>query len=44
MSFDSRNFLHTEGQPAIEFADRASLYSYHLVTLPEKYGEVIPQQ
>ncbi|MEH2168642.1 MAG: DUF6745 domain-containing protein [Nostoc sp.] len=43
MRFDNQNRLHAEGQPAIEFTDRFSLYSYHGVTLPEKYGKVHPQ-
>lgn len=29
-------------EPAIEFIDGYSLYSYHGVTLPEKYGKVHP--
>ncbi|WP_242048276.1 MULTISPECIES: DUF6745 domain-containing protein [Nostocaceae] len=42
--FDNQNRLHAEGEPAIEYADGYSLYSYHGVTLPEKYGKVHPQQ
>jgi hypothetical protein len=42
--FDNQNQLHAEGEPAIEFADGYSIYSYHGVTLPEKYGKVHPQQ
>ncbi|MBE9208106.1 hypothetical protein IQ244_16545 [Nostoc sp. LEGE 06077] len=42
--FDNENRLHAEGEPAIEFADGYSLYSYHGVTLPERYGKVHPQQ
>lgn len=42
--FDNQNQLHAEGEPAIEFTDGYSIYSYHGVTLPEKYGKVHPQQ
>ncbi|BCL36900.1 DUF6745 domain-containing protein [Nostoc sp. MS1] len=42
--FDNQNQLHAEGEPAIEFADGYSIYSYHGVTLPEKYGKVHPQR
>lgn len=41
---DNENRLHAEGEPAISFADGYSLYSYHGVTLPEKYGIVHPNQ
>ncbi|MEH1799522.1 MAG: DUF6745 domain-containing protein [Nostoc sp.] len=44
LRFDNQNRLHAEGEPAIEFTDGYSLYSYHGVTLPEKYGEIPPQQ
>lgn len=44
MRFDNENGLHAEGEPAIEFTDGFSLYSYHGVTLPEKYGKIHPQQ
>lgn len=44
MSFDSENFLHAECQLAIEFADSSGLYSYHGVTLPQKYGKFIQKQ
>ncbi|OUL31245.1 hypothetical protein BV372_20700 [Nostoc sp. T09] len=44
LRFDNQNRLHSEGEPAIEYADGFSLYSYHGVTLPEKYGKVHPQQ
>ncbi|WP_375509848.1 DUF6745 domain-containing protein [uncultured Nostoc sp.] len=44
LSFDNQNRLHAEGEPAIEFTDGYSLYSYHGVTLPEKYGKIHPQQ
>nr|WP_242051178.1 hypothetical protein [Nostoc spongiaeforme] len=44
LRFDNENRLHAEGEPAIEYADGYSLYSYHGITLPEKYGKVHPQQ
>ncbi|PHJ61452.1 hypothetical protein VF14_23575 [Nostoc linckia z18] len=44
LRFDNQNRLHAEGEPAIEYADGFSLYSYHGVTLPEKYGKVHPKQ
>ncbi|MHC5725683.1 MAG: DUF6745 domain-containing protein [Nostoc sp.] len=44
LSFDNQNRLHAEGEPAIQFIDGYSLYSYHGVTLPEKYGKIHPQQ
>lgn len=44
LSFDSENRLHAEGEPAIQFTDGYSLYSYHGITLPEKYGKLPPSQ
>ncbi|MHC5737849.1 DUF6745 domain-containing protein [Nostoc sp.] len=44
LRFDNENRLHAEGESAIEFTDGYSLYSYHGVNLPEKYGKVHPQQ
>lgn len=44
LSFDSQHRLHAEGDPAIQFADGYSLYSYHGVTLPEKYGKIHPNE
>lgn len=44
LSFDSQDRLHAEGKPAIQFADGWGLYSYHGVTLPEKYGAVHPRE
>jgi hypothetical protein len=44
LRFDNQNRLHAEGEPAIEFTDGYSLYSYHGVTLPEKYGKIQPHQ
>ncbi|WP_449418130.1 DUF6745 domain-containing protein [Phormidium nigroviride] len=44
LSFDSQQRLHAEGSPAIQFADGFSVYAYHGVRLPEKYGKVHPQQ
>ena len=40
--FDNQYRLHAEGQPAIQFSDGYSLYSYHGVTLPEEYGKIHP--
>ncbi|MEP0857248.1 DUF6745 domain-containing protein [Trichocoleus sp. DQ-U1] len=44
LSFDNQQRLHAEGAPAIQFADGYSLYAYHGVTLPEKYGKLHPNQ
>ncbi|MDB9513243.1 hypothetical protein PN499_18785 [Kamptonema animale CS-326] len=44
LCFDNQHRLHAEGTPAIQFADGYSLYSYHGVTLPEKYGKLHPHQ
>ncbi|MBF2009209.1 MAG: hypothetical protein IGS49_28145 [Chlorogloeopsis fritschii C42_A2020_084] len=44
LCFDNQNRLHAEGEPAIQFADGYSLYAYHGVTLPEKYGKLHPHQ
>jgi hypothetical protein len=44
LSFDSQHRLHAAGGPAIQFADGYSIYSYHGVTLPEKYGKLHPHQ
>ena len=44
LSLDNENRLHAEGEPAIQFADGYTLYSYHGVTLPEKYGKLHPNQ
>ncbi|MHC5911944.1 MAG: DUF6745 domain-containing protein [Nostoc sp.] len=44
LRFDNENRLHAEGEPAIEFTDGYSLYSYHGVILPEKYAKIPPQQ
>ncbi|BAZ01942.1 hypothetical protein NIES37_59490 [Tolypothrix tenuis PCC 7101] len=41
---DHQNRLHAEGELAIEYADGFGIYSYHGVTLPEKYGKHHPQQ
>ncbi|MFB2973092.1 leucine-rich repeat domain-containing protein [Aerosakkonema sp. BLCC-F183] len=43
-SLDAEDRLHAEGSPAIAFADGFRLYSYHGVTLPEKYGQLHPHQ
>ncbi|MBD0345104.1 MAG: hypothetical protein ICV63_09850 [Coleofasciculus sp. Co-bin14] len=44
LSLDNQQRLHAEGEPAIQFADGYSLYSYHGVTLPEQYGKVHPNR
>jgi len=44
LRFDSQNRLHAEAEPAIEFADGWKIYFYHGVNLPEKYGQVHPNQ
>ena len=44
LSFDSQHRLHAEGAPAIQFADGHSIYCYHGVTLPEKYGKLHPHE
>lgn len=44
LSFDSQDRLHAEGKPAIQFADGWGFYSYHGITLPEKYGAVPPKE
>ncbi|GAX45137.1 hypothetical protein NIES4075_61580 [Tolypothrix sp. NIES-4075] len=44
LSFDNQNRLHAEGKPAIQFTDGYSLYAYHGVTLPEKYGKLHPHE
>ena len=44
LRFDSQNRLHAEAEPAIEFADGWNFYYYHGVRLPEKYGQLHPNQ
>jgi hypothetical protein len=43
LHFDSEYLLHAEGQPAVEFADKFSVYSNRGVRLPEIIGQVPPQ-
>lgn len=43
INFDNEQRFHAEGEAAIKFADGYSLYYYHGVSLPEKYGQVSPQ-
>jgi hypothetical protein len=38
LSVDERNRLHAEGEPAIKFADGFTIYAYHGLNLPIKYG------
>lgn len=44
LSFDSRNQLHAEGEPAVQFADGFSVYVHHGARLPEKYGKLYPSE
>ncbi|GAB1543846.1 hypothetical protein NUACC21_65220 [Scytonema sp. NUACC21] len=44
LELDSQRLLHSEGYPAIQLRDGFSVYAYHGVILPEKYGKVHPQQ
>ncbi|BAZ51806.1 hypothetical protein NIES4103_44640 [Nostoc sp. NIES-4103] len=44
VSFDQENILHAEGEAAVQFADGYSVYAYHGVRLPEKYGKLPPTQ
>ncbi len=44
LSFDNQQRLHREGSPAIQYADCFSLYAYHGIRLPEKYGQLPPHQ
>ncbi|WP_242056931.1 MULTISPECIES: DUF6745 domain-containing protein [Oscillatoriales] len=44
INFDARQRLHAEGEPALEFADGYSLYAYHGVNLPRKYGYLHPKK
>ncbi|BAU67297.1 hypothetical protein STA3757_47080 [Stanieria sp. NIES-3757] len=44
ITWDERRLLHGEGKPAIEFSDGFSIYAYHQIILPEKYGKVHPSQ
>ncbi|WP_293332582.1 leucine-rich repeat domain-containing protein [Microcoleus sp. CAWBG58] len=44
LSLDIEHRLHAEGEAALEFNDGYKLYSYHGVTLPEKYGQIHPNQ
>ncbi|WP_293123002.1 DUF6745 domain-containing protein [Microcoleus sp. bin38.metabat.b11b12b14.051] len=44
LRLDSEYRLHAEGEAALEFADGYKIYSYHGVTLPEKYGQIHPDR
>jgi hypothetical protein len=44
LCFDGEQRLHALGKPAIEFADGFSVWVYHGVRLPEKYGKLHPTQ
>lgn len=41
---DSEGRLHGTGEPALEYADGWKLYFYEDVILPEKYGQLLPEQ
>ncbi len=40
ISFDNQQRLHAEGKPALQFPNGGTIYAYHGVKLPEKYGKV----
>lgn len=42
ISYDDEFRLHAEGEPAILAPDGHSLYAYHGITIPEKYGSIAP--
>ncbi|MGK7924627.1 MAG: DUF6745 domain-containing protein [Spirulina sp.] len=44
LSVDEEYRLHAEGKPAVGFRDGFSLYAYHGVKLPERYGRLFPSQ
>ncbi|GET41997.1 hypothetical protein MiSe_68110 [Microseira wollei NIES-4236] len=44
VSLDNQQRLHAEGATAIQFADGFSVYAYHDVRLPEKYGKLHPDR
>lgn len=41
---DENNFLHGEGEPAIEFADGFTAYAYRNIPIPEQYGRIRPNE
>lgn len=42
--FDREGRIHGEGEPAIQFVDGFSVYAYHGVWIPEKYGQIPSNQ
>jgi len=40
--FNAEDVLHAEGMPAVEFADKFSVYCYRGVRIPEIYGQIPP--
>ena len=44
LSVDEEYRLHGEGKPAIQFSDGLTIYAYHGVKLPERYGKFFPSQ
>jgi hypothetical protein len=44
ISIDNEKRLHGEGEAALQLRDGFSVYSYHGVEIPEKYGRVHPDK
>ena len=44
IAFDNQKRFHGENLPAIQYRDGSSIYAYHGVILPEKYGKLQPNQ
>jgi hypothetical protein len=44
ITWDEQHLLHGEGKPAIQFSDGFSIYAYHQIIVPEKYGKIHPSQ
>lgn len=44
LAFDNEGHLHAEGEPALQFTDGFSVYAFHGLRLPEKYGKIPPYQ
>ncbi len=42
LHLDSELRLHTEGKPAVEFADGYEIYCHHGIKIPNKYGKFYP--
>jgi hypothetical protein len=39
-NFDDKRDLHMDGAPAVEYSDGFSVYAFHGIVLPKKYGEI----